>query len=242
MNAILKKELQSFFNSPLGFLIIGVFLILSSLFLWVFKGDFNILDYGFADLSKFFLFAPWIFLFIIPAITMKSFSEEYKMGTMELLLIKPIGIPKIILGKYLGTLLVSMLMLVPTLVYVFCIGALGMGTNNYDLGVIIGSYFGLFFLIGLFHAIGLFASTVSNNQIFSFLLGVLLCFLIFFGFDALASLLTDGSMQELVSNLGANAHFNSIARGIIDTRDLVYFISLILFFLCLSYLQIKNKR
>jgi ABC-2 type transport system permease protein len=219
---------------------VGSFLLLNGLFLWVFKNEYNIFDYGFADLGNFFLLAPWIFVFLVPAITMKSFSEERKMGTLELLLIKPISIWKLVLGKFWGALLLCIIAVVPTLVYVFAISKLGMVEGNYDLGVVLGSYFGLLFLMACYTSIGIFASTLSDNQIIAFLVGILVCFLIFNGFDAIATLFSDGETQQTVQSLGAKAHFDSIARGVIDTRDLVYFISLTLVFLHLTFQRLKQ--
>jgi ABC-2 type transport system permease protein len=219
---------------------VGSFLLLNGLFLWVFKNEYNIFDYGFADLGNFFLLAPWIFVFLVPAITMKSFSEERKMGTLELLLIKPISIWKLVLGKFWGALLLCIIAVVPTLVYVFAISKLGMVEGNYDLGVVLGSYFGLLFLMACYTSIGIFASTLSDNQIIAFLVGILVCFLIFNGFNAIATLFSDGETQQTVQSLGAKAHFDSIARGVIDTRDLVYFISLTLVFLYLTFQRLKQ--
>ena len=240
MFAIFKREVRSFFTSPIGYLIVGSFLLLNGLFLWVFKNEYNIFDYGFADLGSFFLLAPWIFVFLVPAITMKSFSEERKMGTLELLLIKPISIWKLVLGKFWGALLLCIIAVVPTLVYVFAISKLGMVEGNYDLGVVLGSYFGLLFLMACYTSIGIFASTLSDNQIIAFLVGILVCFLVFNGFDAIATLFSDGETQQTVQSLGAKAHFDSIARGVIDTRDLVYFISLTLVFLYLTFQRLKQ--
>ncbi|NYJ28108.1 gliding motility-associated ABC transporter permease subunit GldF [Allomuricauda sp. ARW1Y1] len=240
MFAIFKREVRSFFTSPIGYLIVGSFLLLNGLFLWVFKNEYNIFDYGFADLGNFFLLAPWIFVFLVPAITMKSFSEERKMGTLELLLIKPISIWKLVLGKFWGALLLCIIAVVPTLVYVFAISKLGMVEGNYDLGVVLGSYFGLLFLMACYTSIGIFASTLSDNQIIAFLVGILVCFLIFNGFDAIATLFSDGETQQTVQSLGAKAHFDSIARGVIDTRDLMYFISLTLVFLHLTFQRLKQ--
>ncbi|MBO6829237.1 MAG: gliding motility-associated ABC transporter permease subunit GldF [Muricauda sp.] len=240
MFAIFKREVRVFFTSPIGYLIVGSFLLLNGLFLWVFKNEYNIFDYGFADLGNFFLLAPWIFVFLVPAITMKSFSEERKMGTLELLLIKPISIWKLVLGKFWGALLLCIIAVAPTLVYVFAISKLGMVEGNYDLGVVLGSYFGLLFLMACYTSIGIFASTLSDNQIIAFLVGILVCFLVFNGFDAIATLFSDGETQQTVQSLGAKAHFDSIARGVIDTRDLVYFISLTLVFLYLTFQRLKQ--
>ncbi len=240
MFAIFKREVRSFFTSPIGYLIVGAFLLLNGLFLWVFKGDYNIFDYGFADLGNFFLLAPWIFIFLVPAITMKSFSEERKMGTLELLLIKPISIGKLVSGKFLGAFLLCIIAIVPTVVYVFAISSLGVIEGNYDLGVVLGSYFGLLFLIAAYTSIGVFASTLSDNQIIAFIVGILLCFLIFNGFDAVSSLFANGETQQMVQGFGARSHFDSIARGVMDTRDLVYFISLTALFLYLTFQRLKQ--
>ncbi|PWL39132.1 gliding motility-associated ABC transporter permease subunit GldF [Flagellimonas aquimarina] len=240
MFAIFKREVQSFFTSSIGYMIVGLFLLLNGLFLWVFKGDFNIFEYGFADLGNLFLLAPWIFIFLVPAITMKSFSEERKVGTLELLLIKPISIWKLVLGKFWGAFLLCVIAVLPTVIYVFAISNLGMTTGNYDLGVVLGSYFGLLFLIGTYTSIGLFSSTLSDNQIVSFIIGILICFLLFNGFDAISSLFSNGETQQLLQKIGAKSHFDSIARGIIDTADLLYFISLTLFFLYLTFVRLKQ--
>ncbi|WP_375324261.1 gliding motility-associated ABC transporter permease subunit GldF [Flagellimonas sp. GZD32] len=240
MFAIFKREVRSFFTSPIGYLIVGSFLLLNGLFLWVFKGEYNIFDYGFADLSNFFLLAPWIFIFLIPAITMKSFSEERKMGTLELLLIKPISVWKLVLGKFWGAFLLCVIAVIPTIVYVFAISDLGIISGNYDLGVVMGSYFGLLFLISCYTAIGIFASTLSDNQIIAFLVGILLCFVIFNGFDAASSMFPNGDTQQWIQAMGAKSHFDSIARGVIDTRDLIYFISLTLLFWYLTFERLKQ--
>lgn len=240
MFAIFKREVRSFFTSPIGYLIVGAFLLLNGLFLWVFKGTYNIFDYGFADLGNFFLLAPWIFIFLVPAITMKSFSEERKMGTLELLLIKPISVWNLVVGKFLGAFLLCVIAVVPTIIYVFAISSLGMISGNYDLGVVLGSYFGLLFLIASYTAVGIFASTLSDNQIIAFLVGILVCFLIYNGFEAVSSLFNNGETQQVVQRFGAKAHFDSIARGVIDTRDLVYFVSLTLLFLYLTYQRLNQ--
>ncbi len=239
MLAIFKREIQSFFTSPIGYLVIGLFLVLNGLFLWVFKGPFNIFEYGFADLGNFFLLAPWVFLFLIPAITMKSFSEEKKLGTLELLFIKPVGIWQTVLGKFAGTLALALLALVPTLLYVYSVSQLGITVGNLDIGLVMGSYFGTFFLIGCYTAIGLFASTLSENQIVAFLFGILGCFLLYYGFEGLSSLFPEGTTAVFIQELGMRSHFDSIARGVLDTRDLVYFGSLTAFFLFLTVVQLK---
>ena len=242
MIAVLKKEINSFFASPIGYLVVGLFLVINGLFLWVFKGEYNILDSGFASLEPFFTLAPWIFLFLIPAITMKSFSEEIKQGTLELLLTKPLRTIDLVLGKYFGALALVLLALIPTLLYVVAIYMLGNPEGNLDGGVIIGSYVGLIFLGACYAAIGIFASILSPNQIVSFILAIFLCFLAYFAFEALANLNLFSSGGFGVEDLGINAHYESISRGIIDTRDIVYFLSFIFFFLALTNLSLTSKR
>ncbi|SFW26043.1 gliding motility-associated ABC transporter permease subunit GldF [Cellulophaga fucicola] len=240
MYAIYKREIQSFFTSPIGYMVIGLFLIFSGLFLWVFKGEYNIFDYGFADLSSFFFLVPWVFLFLIPAITMKSFSEERKTGTLELLFIKPISLWQTVFGKFLGTLTLVVIAIIPTFLYVYTLSELGTTVGNLDMGVVFGSYFGLLFLMSSYTAIGIFASTLSQNQIVAFLLALILCFVCFYGFQGISTLFTEGNTAVAVASLGMKAHFESIARGVIDTRDLVYFITLTVFFLFLTVVQLKN--
>ncbi|MGV6827919.1 MAG: gliding motility-associated ABC transporter substrate-binding protein GldG [Flavobacteriales bacterium] len=237
MLAILKREIKSFFSSSIGYLVIGLFLVACGLFLWVFKGDYNIFDAGFADLSSFFNLVPWLFLFLIPAVSMRAFSDEKKMGTLELLLTKPISIHRIVLGKYVAIILLIVMALIPTFLYVMTISNLGLPPGNWDVGSTLGSYFGLFFLIVAFSAMGIFASTLSSNQIVAFLIAVFLSFVFYGGFAALENV-TNGSLS--ISKLGMLAHFNSISRGVIDTRDLIYFICLSALFIGLTYFSIKQ--
>jgi len=238
MLALIKKEINSFFASPIGYLVIGVFLVLNGLFLWVFSGNFNIFDNGFADLAPYFELAPWVFIFLIPAITMRAFSEEKRMGTLELLLTKPISLKNIVLGKYFGALLLILLALLPTQLYVFTISDLGNPPGNWDLGSTIGSYIGLLFLAMAYTAIGVFSSTLSENQIVAFIIAVLLCFIMYYAFDGIST-----AINALdVSFLGMQAHFNSVARGVLDTRDIVYFLSVAGFFLVLTFLNLKRKE
>ncbi len=240
MLAIFKREVQSFFTSPIGYLVIGLFLTLNGLFLWVFKGPFNIFEAGFANLDNFFLLAPWVFLFLIPAITMKSFSEERKLGTLELLFIKPISLWQTVVGKFLGTFTLAVLALIPTLLYVYCVSQLGTTVGNLDMGVVIGSYFGVLFLIATYSAIGLFCSAITENQIVAFILALVVCFLLYYGFEGISTLFSNGDFSLFVQNWGMKAHFESIARGVIDTKDLVYFIALSLFFLYLTVLHLQK--
>jgi ABC-2 type transport system permease protein len=240
MKAIFLKEINAFFSSTIGYLVIGIFLLINGLFLWVFQGDFNILDYGFASLSPFFYIAPWIFIFLIPAITMRSFSEELKQGTLELILTKPITFNQLILGKYLGTFFLVILALVPSLLYVYTIAELGTNAGNFDSGATLGSYLGLLFLGAVYTAIGIFSSTLSNNQIVAFIIGVIICFLSFYGVEGLSTINLLGSDIYALEYLGISYHYKSISRGVIDTRDVVYFLSLILLFLFIAKLNLKR--
>ncbi len=239
MLAILKKEFNAFFSTPIGYLVIAVFLVINGLFLWVFDGDFNILNAGFADLTSFFFLAPWIFVFLIPAVTMRCFSDEYNSGTIEILKTKPISDWHIVLGKYLASYLLIICSLIPTLIYVYSISKLANPTGNIDVGSLLGSYFGLLFLASTYTAIGMFSSTLSSNQIVAFIIAVSLSFFLFYGFDAMASLF--GNSAYNIQNLGMNAHFKSMSRGVIDTRDLIYFISITVFFLVLTKLRLGRE-
>lgn len=240
MWAIFSKEINSFFSGIIGYLVIGVFLVVTSLFLWVFQGEFNVLDYGFANLSSFFKIAPWIFIFLIPAITMRSFSEEKKQGTLELLLTKPLKRWDLILGKYFGCFAVVILALIPTLLYVLTIDKLGKTIGNFDSGELIGSYFGLLFLGGVFTAIGIFCSTLSKNQIVAFISAVLICFLCFYAFKGLSGFNLFGSNIYALEYLGIEFHYESISRGVVDTRDVIYFLSLIVLFLSFTKSNLKT--
>ena len=238
MLAILKKEINSFFASPIGYLVIAVFLILNGLFLWIFKGEFNILDYGFADVSPFFLLAPWILIFLIPAVTMRSFSDEKKQGTLELLLTKPISNLNIVLGKYFGALILISIALLPTLLYVYTIYQLGSPAGNLDMGSTMGSYFGLLFLAASYTAIGVFASSLTDNQIVAFILAAFICFLFYIGFEGIAEF----TSSNFIEQLGMSIHFKSMSRGVLDTRDIIYFLSVTLFFILLTNLNLKKEN
>ena len=240
MKSILLREIKSFFGSPIGYLVIAIFLLLNGLFLWFFEGDYNILNSGFADLSPFFTISPWILIFLIPAVTMRSFSDEMKQGTIELLLTKPISIWQIVAGKFFGAFLLIVIAIIPTLIYVYVIYGLGMPVGNIDIGSTMGSYFGLLFLISGYTAIGVFTSTLSENQIVAFIGSVFLCFLLYFGFQGVASQFKD--WQVLIAYFGMDYHFKSMGRGVIDTRDVTYFISITFLFLSLTIYKLKSLK
>jgi len=239
MLAILKKEFNSFFASSIAYLVIGVFLLVNGLFLWVFNDELNVLNAGFADLTSFFYFTPWLLLFLVPAITMKTFSDEFQTGTIEILKTKPITNFQIVLGKFFAVVLLIMIAIIPTFTYVYSINQLGNPIGNIDYGSTIGSYTGLFLLASSFASIGIFSSSITKNQIAAFLTGALIIFFFYFGFDAVANLF--GSLSYAVKLFGMNEHFKSISRGVLDTRDILYFFSIIVFFLFITKQKLRNE-
>lgn len=242
MISILKKELNSFLSSLTGYMVVLVFLILNGLFLWVFPGSFNLLDAGYAGLNGLFFLAPWVFLFLIPALTMRFFADELKTGTIELILTKPISELKLVLGKYFAGLILCLIALAPTLIYLLSIYLLGQPQGNLDWGATLGSYIGLVFLSGVYVSIGIFASSLTENQIVAFILSLFFCFFCFTGFEQIAMLLSHTGMELSIEKLGINYHYNAISRGVIDTRDVLYFISLISLFLFGSKLSLQSRK
>ena len=240
MKAILFREIKSFFGSPIGYLVIAVFLLLNGLFLFVFDGEYNILQSGFADMTPFFTLAPWILIFLIPAVTMRSFADEKKQGTLELLFTKPLTIWQIVTGKFLGAFILILIAIIPTFIYVWVISDLGMPAGNIDFGSIIGSYFGLLFLIASYTAIGIFTSAMTENQIVAFIIAVLICFLFYFGFENVAPYAK--GFEILVTNIGMDEHFRSMGRGVIDSRDVVYFLSVTALFLSITVFKLKSIK
>lgn len=242
MKSILIKELNAFFSSPIGYLVIAVYLIINGLFLWFFEGDFNILHAGFSDLNSYFFLAPWIFLFLIPAITMRSFSDEINTGTIEILKTKPIGNWQIILGKYLGAFVLVLLAIALTFVYIYSIYQLGNPIGNINFGSTLGSFIGLLFLSSAYVAVGVFSSTISKNQIVSFLIAVSILFVLFYGFEAISHLNIFNSFNYTIQQFGMLEHFNSISKGVLDSRDLIYFASITYLFLFLTKFRIENGQ
>lgn len=240
MKSIILREIKSFFGSPVGYLVIALFLLLNGLFLWVFEGDYNILNSGFADMTPFFTLAPWILLFLIPAVTMRSFSDEKKQGTLELLLTKPLSIWEIACGKFFGSLLLIVIAIVPTFLYVYIISTLGFPEGNIDMGSTIGSYVGLLFLAAGYTAIGVFTSTLSENQIVAFIIAVLLSFVFYFGFEGLASAL--GNWSSWITVVGMQNHYKSMSRGVLDTRDILYFVNITIVFLTCTVFNLKSFK
>jgi len=241
MYAVFKRELFSLLNSLMAYITIGVFLLASGLLLWFFP-DTSILEYGYAELTGFFSLAPFLFMFLIPAITMRSFAEERREGTYVLLASRPLTDWQIIMAKYCACLVLVLLSLIPTLIYYYSIYKLGMPVGNIDTGAVIGSYLGLLLLGSSFVSIGIFASSITKNQVIAFAVAVFICFIAYSGFDALSKIFAMRYLEAIFLSLSINEHYQSISRGVLDTRDLVYFVSFVLFFLGITKLVIGGRK
>jgi len=242
MIQIFKKEISSFFNSLIGYIVIGVFLIAIGLFMWVIP-DTNLLDYGVASLDSFFAFVPMILIFLIPAITMRSFAEETQNGTIEMLSTKPLTDLEIVTGKFLASFLLIAFALLPTTLYYYSLYQLGTPIGNIDTGAVIGSYIGLLLISSAFAAIGVFASSISTNQIVAFVVGTFLCFFFFLGFEFISGLpVFFGKIDTIIEMLGMNYHFNLLGKGLIDSRDVLYFASVIVLFLVLTLVNLQKRK
>lgn len=241
MRSVFIKEINSFFSSIVGYVAVLVFLVACGLFLWVIP-DSSILEYGYANLDRFFELAPWFLMLLIPAVTMRSFADEFRSGTIEWLSTKPLSDMDIILGKYLASLALVVFALLPTLIYVYTVNNLSLIENNLDTGSIIGSYIGLLFLAGGFTAIGVFCSSITNNQIVGFLVSLFACYLLYNGFESLSKIpsFAEG-IDYYLSMIGMSFHYGSISRGLIDTRDVVYFLSVIVLFVSLTRLSLNRR-
>jgi len=242
MFSLFLKEIRSFLSSLLGYVVILIFLAVLGLFLWVFPTDFNILDFGYANVDGLFIIAPFVFLFLIPAVTMRSFADEKKSGTIELLFTRPLSDMQIILAKYLAAFALVILALLPTLIYYFSVWQLGFPTGNIDSGGFWGSFIGLVLLGGAFVAIGIFASSISENQVVSFLLAIIISAFLYLGFELIYSLELFGSVDLFIKSLGISSHYSSVSRGVVDTRDVIYFFSIIALFLYLTNFVLARRK
>lgn len=240
MISIFRKELRSFFSNATGYIVIGIFLLLTGLFLWVIPGQYNIIDAGYANVDGLFYLAPWLFLFLCPAVTMRLFAEEKQTGTWELLVTKPLSRLQLVLGKYFAGWVLVALALLPTLIYYFSVSYLAEPVGNVDSGAFWGSFIGLFFLAGVYVPIGTFSSSLSNNQIISFVVALVLSFFFYYGFDLLASFFTSGQAIQYLESIGINSHYKSMSRGVIDSRDVIYFVSVSVIFILATVKKIKN--
>lgn len=240
MWSVCKKEFRQFFSSLTGYIAIIVFLLLNGLFLFVFP-DTNLLDFGYATLDKFFELAPWILLLLVPAITMRSFSDEFKSGTFEILQTKPLHRWQVVTGKYAGALGVVLIAVLPTIIYAVSMQSLS-AQGGIDMGGTIGSYIGLLFLAAVFVAIGIACSSLTSNAVVAFIAAAFVCFILYSGFGAISRLpaLASGA-DYYVEMLGIDFHYRSVSRGVIDSRDVIYFLSVILFFLVFTHRNIIKR-
>lgn len=239
------KEIRSFLSSLIGYVAIGVFITLIGIFMWLVPSESagsNILENGFANIDPLFILAPWVYLFLIPSITMRSFSEEKKTGTIELLLTRPLSDLQIVLAKYFAGFTLVIISLLPTLIYYYSVHQLGSPKGNIDTGGMWGSYIGLLFLGAGFVSIGIFASSVAENQVIAFIIAMLLCFFCYTGFEYIAASGLFGKYDALVKSLGINEHYVSMSRGVIDTRDALYFVSIIAVFNLSTKLVLQSRK
>lgn len=230
MFAIFKKEISGFFSSLTGYIVIIVFLLINSLFMWVFPGEWNIFDNGYAGLDTLFFISPWVFMFLVPAVTMRMIAEEKRQGTMELIYSRPITERGIVYGKYFASVALVLLALVPGVIYYISVYQLGESPGNLDKGGTMGSFLGLFFLASVYASAGIYASSLTDNQVIAFILAVVICFILFMGFDSFAYLPGLKKLDEFVIRLGINEHYKSISRGVIDIKDVIYFAAVAILF------------
>jgi ABC-2 type transport system permease protein len=242
MWSLYKKEITSFFSSLTGYLVVGVFLVVTGLFLWVIPGPMNILFGGYASLESLFYMAPWLYLFLVPAVTMRLFADEKRTGTIELLYTRPISELQIVWAKYMAGATLVAISLLPTLIYFYSVVQLGNPTGNIDYGATWGSFIGLFLLAGIYVSIGIFCSSLSDNQIISFVLAVLLSFIFYYGFEALSQIVNDYTIRNIILNIGIDEHYQSISRGVVDSRDAIYFISTITLFIFLTRTVLTSRK
>ena len=238
--AIFQKEVSAFFNSLIGYVVMAVFLTGIGLFFWVFEG--SVLETGVANMDILFDLAPYMLLFLVPAITMRAFSEEVKSGTIEFLLTKPITAGQLILGKYGASVFLVFFAILPTLIYYLCMSFIAKPAWSLDTGAIIGAYIGLLALGAIFAAVGLFTSSLTDNQIVAFILGVFICFVGYLGFDLIAGLKLFNAVNGVILKIGVIEHYRSISRGVIDTRDILYFFSVVTILLILTYLSLNARK
>ena len=242
MITLLRKEISAFFNTLIGYLIIGIFLLINSILLWSDFSIMNILSNGYADMDVFFTSAPLFFLLFTPAISMRVFTEEYTLGTIETLITKPITSLQIVLAKFLAIFILVLFAIFPTLIYVVSIYYLGETAGNLDLAGIMGSYFGLFFLCALVSAISTFASSLSSNQIISFAFAILLSSLFYFGFDLISSLSILQNFDLFIQQIGISFHYEMMSKGLVRLSDVIYFLSFTLLFIMLTDLVISERK
>jgi len=242
MFALYKKEVASYFSSLTGYIVIIVFNMASGIFMWVIPGQGNVLDAGYSTIDTFFVISPWVFMFLIPAITMRLFTDEIKSGTIELLMTRPISDMSVIMAKYTAALTIAIISILPTFIYFASVYHLGNPVGNIDMGGTWGSYIGLFFLAAIYVSIGVFASALTNNQIIAFIMAIVFIFIMLSGFDSLSLLFANTKTEFILQKLSINSHYQAISRGVIDTRDLVYFMSVIVLFIIITKFKIQSRK
>jgi len=242
MIVLLRKEISGFFSTLTGYVVILTYLTINSLFIWLVPGENNIMQGNYASLRSFFDISPWLFLFLVPAVMMRSLSDEKKTGTIELLYTRPIREIEIIISKYTAGIIIVLLSIVPSLTYFFSVGYLGNPPFNLDIGGTVGAYIGLFFLASIYASVGLFASAVTDNPIVSFILAMLLCFILYTGFDYLSNAPFLANISDVISGFGINQHYKSLSRGVIDSRDIIYFVSTISVFILSSKTVLESRK
>lgn len=242
MLTLYLKEIKGFLSTLQGYIISGLFILTTALFLWVIPGSWNIPMSGYASLNGFFELAPWLYLFFIPAISMRIFADEYHTGTIELILTRPIRKINIVLAKYLATVTLIIIALIPTLIWIFSVSSMAQPSGNIDFGAIWGSYIALILLGSSYAAIGVFGSSLTNNQVVAFLITLALCFLMYSGFGLLGSAPGINKLTGYMTALGIESHYQSMSRGVIDSRDVLYFMSVILFFILSTRFILTQKK
>ena len=242
MFAIFRKEIGGFFSSLTGYLVIVVFLLANSLFMWVLPGEWNILDSGYAGLDTLFSLSPWIFLFLVPAITMRMIAEEKKLGTIELIYSRPVTERDVVYGKFFASLVLVLLALLPGLVYYLTVYYLGETPGNLDRGGTLGAFIGLFLLAAIYASAGIFSSALTDNQVIAFILSVVICFILFIGFDSFAFIPGLKKIDEFVTMAGINYHYKSISRGVVDIRDISYYLAVVIIFNEATRLTLLSRK
>lgn len=241
MLSIFKKELYTYFHNTTGYIVIGIFLLLTGLFLWVIPGEFNVFDAGYANVDGLFFLAPWMFLFLCPGVTMRLFAEEKSTGTWELIITKPISKWGVVAGKFFAAWTMVLMALIPTIFYYFSVAYIAEPAGNVDSGAFWGSFIGLIFLASIYVAIGIFASSLTSNQIVSFIIALVASFFMYYGFEIVGSFFSAGDTIHFFENLGVHAHYQSMSRGVVDSRDIIYFIIVTFVFLFLTERRITRN-
>jgi ABC-2 type transport system permease protein len=242
MLSLLKKEINQFFTTIIGYFVIVIFLLATGLTLWFFSSQYNITENGYATLEAYFTLSPWIFLFLVPAITMRMFSEEIRMGTLELLLTRPLSEMQIILAKYFASVILVLASLIPTFIYFISVYFLGNPVGNIDIGGTWGSFIGLFFLASIYAAAGIFSSSLTGNQVVALIIAVIISLLLFTGFDLLSSIPAFSNHEHSIASLGINEHYKSMSRGVVDSGDVVYFLGVAAIFVLLTRTVLQSRK